>query len=41
MTTGDGLFTLEIVNCLGACSTAPNLMIDDQLVSGVSLKEGI
>jgi len=39
MTTGDGLFTLEIVNCLGACSTAPNLMIDDQLVSGVSLKE--
>jgi len=39
MTTGDRRFTLEIVNCLGACSTAPNMMIDDRLVSGLSVIE--
>lgn len=38
MTTGNGLFTLEIVNCLGACNTSPNLMIDDRLISGISLQ---
>lgn len=36
MTTGDGRFTLEIVNCLGACSTAPNMMVDNQLMSGLT-----
>jgi len=36
MTTKDGNFTLEIVNCLGACDRGPNLMIDDTLVSGLS-----
>lgn len=36
MTTKDGNFTLEIVNCLGACDKGPNLMIDDTLVSGLS-----
>ncbi|MFW5807769.1 MAG: NAD(P)H-dependent oxidoreductase subunit E [Spirochaetota bacterium] len=30
-TTPDGLFTLEIVNCLGNCDTAPNMMINDTL----------
>ncbi len=39
MTTGDGAFSLEIVNCLGACSTSPNIMIDDHLISGLSLAE--
>ena len=39
MTTGDGAFSLEIVNCLGACSTSPNIMIDDHLISGLSLEE--
>ncbi len=39
MTTKDGIFTLEIVNCLGACSTSPNIMIDDQLLSGVSVAD--
>lgn len=39
MTTGDQKFTLEVVNCLGACSTSPNMMVDDQLVSGLSVQE--
>ena len=29
-TTADGLFTLESVRCLGCCSLAPVLMIDDE-----------
>jgi len=28
-TTEDGLFTLEVVRCLGCCSLAPVMMIDD------------
>ena len=28
-TTADGEFTLEVVRCLGCCSLAPALMIDD------------
>lgn len=31
-TTSDGLFSLEVVNCLGSCDTAPNLMIDGTLI---------
>ena len=30
-TTADGEFSLETVNCLGSCDTAPNIMIDDVL----------
>ena len=29
-TTGDGLFTLETVNCLGACAIGPVVVIDDE-----------
>lgn len=29
-TTTDGLFTLESVRCLGCCSLAPAMMIDDE-----------
>jgi NADH-quinone oxidoreductase subunit E len=29
-TTADGLFTLETVACLGCCSLAPVMMIDDK-----------
>ena len=29
-TTKDGLFTLEIVNCLGACAIAPVMVVDEQ-----------
>ena len=36
-TTSDGKYTLEIVNCLGACDKSPNLMIDDTLVSGLTV----
>lgn len=30
-TTPDGLFTLETVECLGACSWAPVMMINETL----------
>lgn len=30
-TTTDGLFTLESVRCLGCCSLAPAMMIDDEM----------
>lgn len=35
-TTGDGRYSLEIVNCLGSCDTAPNVMIDDLLITEVT-----
>lgn len=35
-TTKDGLFSLEIVNCLGSCDTAPNLMVNDRLVRNLT-----
>ena len=35
-TTPDGEFTLELVNCLGSCDTAPNVMIDDHLYTNVT-----
>ena len=28
-TTQDGFFTLELSSCLGMCSVAPSMMIDD------------
>src|SRR5512136_1572699 len=30
-TTEDGLFSLEVVNCIGACDKAPAMMIDDDV----------
>jgi len=30
-TTGDGLFSIEIVNCLGACAMAPVVSINEEL----------
>ena len=30
-TTDDGLFTLELVSCLGACGLAPAIVIDDKM----------
>ncbi len=35
----DGLFSLEIVNCLGSCNTAPNMMINDQLVPNLTVEK--
>ena len=30
-TSDDGLFSLELVNCIGACDKAPGMMIDDDV----------
>jgi len=30
-TTPDGRFTLESVNCLGACAYAPSMMVDEEV----------
>lgn len=35
-TTADGLFTLESVRCLGCCSLAPAVMIDDETYGQVT-----
>jgi NADH-quinone oxidoreductase subunit E len=35
-TGADGLFSLETVNCLGACAIAPVMVVDDQYYSKVS-----
>jgi len=35
-TTGDGVFTLESVRCLGCCSLAPAVMIDDETYGRVT-----
>ncbi len=34
-TTPDGMYSLEVVNCLGSCDTAPNIMVNDTLYTGV------
>jgi NADH-quinone oxidoreductase subunit E len=34
--TADGLFSLETVNCLGACAMAPVMLIDDKVYGGMS-----
>jgi len=39
-TTEDGRFTLECVNCIGACAKAPNIMIGEQ-VYGELTKEKV
>lgn len=36
-TTEDGAFSLELVNCLGACALAPVMVIDDAYYGKVSL----
>jgi len=35
-TTRDGLFSLEVVACIGACGLAPVIHIDDEFYAGVS-----
>jgi NADH-quinone oxidoreductase subunit E len=35
-TTADGLFSLELVNCLGSCALAPVMVVDDAYHSRVS-----
>ena len=36
-TTEDGLFTLEIVQCLAACGSAPALRVNDELYENMTL----
>ncbi|MFO7924541.1 MAG: NADH-quinone oxidoreductase subunit NuoE [Bacteroidales bacterium] len=40
-TTGDGLFTLESVACLGCCSLAPVMMIGDETYGKLTGKEAV
>lgn len=35
-TTSDGLFTLEVVQCLAACGSAPAMRINDQLYENIT-----
>jgi NADH:ubiquinone oxidoreductase subunit E len=35
-TTADMLFSLKVVNCLGACALAPAMLIDDEYYGGVT-----
>ena len=37
-TTEDLRFTLETVNCLGACASAPVVMIDEDYLGGASIR---
>ncbi len=38
-TTKDGKFTVEFVECLASCGTAPVMMCNDQFYEGVSGKQ--
>jgi NADH-quinone oxidoreductase subunit E len=38
-TTKDGKFTVEFVECLASCGTAPVMMVGDQFYEGVSHKK--
>ena len=35
-TTADGKFSLELVNCIGACDEAPAMMINDKMYGGLT-----
>ncbi len=38
-TTKDGLFTLQLVNCLGSCAIAPVILIDDTFYGKMTLEK--
>jgi len=38
-TTKDGLFTLEMISCLGACGVAPAMMINDEIYGNLTSSE--
>ncbi|MFT4302939.1 MAG: NADH-quinone oxidoreductase subunit NuoE [Candidatus Woesearchaeota archaeon] len=40
-TTDDGLFTLECVNCIGACARAPAIMINGKVYGDLDSKKVI
>ncbi|MGQ9699993.1 MAG: NADH-quinone oxidoreductase subunit NuoE family protein [Candidatus Bipolaricaulaceae bacterium] len=35
-TTSDGLFTLELTSCLGACGVAPVMMVDEEVFGNLT-----
>ena len=35
-TTPDGLFTLELTSCIGACGVAPAMMVDEEVVGNLT-----
>lgn len=37
--TDDGLFSLEVVNCLGACAMAPVMLVDETVYGRVTLEK--
>ncbi len=38
-TTDDGLFSLELVNCLGSCALAPVLVVDDTYYGKMTMEK--
>ena len=40
-TTSDGMFTLESVNCLGACYMSPAMKINDQVYGNLTPEQAI
>ncbi len=34
-TTGDGIFSLEVARCFGACGLAPTIMIDEDVIQRI------
>jgi NADH:ubiquinone oxidoreductase subunit E len=38
-TTVDGRFSLELVNCIGACDQAPAMLVDDDVHGNLSLEK--
>jgi NADH-quinone oxidoreductase subunit E len=38
-TTRDGLFSLEVQSCLGACGQSPVMSVNDTYYSGITIKE--
>jgi len=40
-TTRDGLFTLQAVNCVGACAVAPVMLVDGKYYDGVTPSSAI
>lgn len=38
-TTRDGLFSLEVQSCIGACGQSPVMAVNDRYYSGITVKE--
>ena len=38
-TTQDGLFSLELVNCLGSCALAPVMVVDDTYYGKMTIEK--